>query len=125
MPLTAPLTAALNHHLRPRYSAGIYNLKMRLRYQEYSRCRGSHDGGITSAAFSADGTYLATGGMDGKVCLWDPESGKLLHHYKTDTPVLSLAWTDISKVALVCGLYNGSLALLEVTEVSTMALRVV
>ena len=35
----------------------------------------SHDGEVTSLAFSADGKKLATGGDDGYVRLWDPRTG--------------------------------------------------
>jgi len=38
----------------------------------------SHDGEVTSLAFSADGKVLATGGDDGYVRLWDPRTGQQL-----------------------------------------------
>ncbi|KAI0643028.1 WD40-repeat-containing domain protein [Trametes meyenii] len=63
-----------------------------------------------------DGTYLATGGMDGKLCLWYLETGELAHQYKTATSsVLSLAWTEVAPDTILCGLQNGSVALFRVT----------
>jgi hypothetical protein len=39
----------------------------------------SHRGPINAVAFNADGTICATGSEDRSICLWDTESGKLLH----------------------------------------------
>jgi RNA polymerase sigma factor (sigma-70 family) len=42
-----------------------------------------HTGGVTSVAYSPDGTVLATGGHDGTLILWDTASRKLLHKTQT------------------------------------------
>jgi len=41
--------------------------------------------GMTCVTFSPDGTLLATGGKDHKVCLWDVKSGKLVSSYEGHT----------------------------------------
>jgi len=38
----------------------------------------AHEGYINALAFSKDGKYLASGGMDNKIILWDPDQGAQL-----------------------------------------------
>lgn len=56
---------------------------------------------VLSVAYSPDGTKLASGSMDGTVCLWDVASAKLLltltGHFK---PVRALTFTPDSKMLL-------------------------
>jgi WD40 repeat protein len=37
---------------------------------------------VIAVAFSHNGKYLATGGADASVCLWEADSGRLLHQFK-------------------------------------------
>ncbi len=39
---------------------------------------------IQSTALSSDGRWLATGSQDNGLCLWDAESGELLHHISNE-----------------------------------------
>jgi WD40 repeat protein len=39
-----------------------------------------HEGAISSVAFSSDGHWAVTGGEDRHICLWDVDSGELLHN---------------------------------------------
>lgn len=69
-----------------------------------------HSKGITSIAFNADGTLLATSGLDGAVCVWDTKTWSIQDIYYAKTPVTSLAW--FTENALVCGLQDGILSML-------------
>ncbi|RPD58128.1 WD40 repeat-like protein [Lentinus tigrinus ALCF2SS1-7] len=85
------------------------------RYEEVCRLSNGHSQGITAVAFSAQGTYLATSGLDGKVCIWLVENGTLLIAYCGKSPILSLAWMPYREDALLCGGKDGNIALLTVT----------
>src|SRR5579875_1895569 len=63
-----------------------------------SRPRQSHQGNITVLAWSHDGKYLATGGSDAVVKVWEAESGRLLSTYhQHQHPVCALSWSPDSK----------------------------
>lgn len=44
-------------------------------------------------ALSPDGRYLATGDTHGKLHIWNPATGKLVHHLSHSTPTLALAFS--------------------------------
>ncbi len=48
---------------------------------------------VQSLSLSPDGRYLATGGIDKIVLIWDVESGELLARLDVDWSVYSLAWS--------------------------------
>ncbi|RDX39902.1 WD40 repeat-like protein [Lentinus brumalis] len=68
----------------------------------------AHTKGITSVAFNENGSFLATAGLDGHVCIWDVRTWSLLDTWAAKTPVTSLAW--FTDHALICGLSDGILA---------------
>jgi WD40 repeat protein len=41
-----------------------------------------HEGGVLEFAFSADGKRLASGGADGRLCVWEVASGRLLRRFQ-------------------------------------------
>ena len=53
----------------------------------------AHQGAITTLAFSPDGLFLASGGQDGRVQVWDTETGSLRHAFSHGSPVQQLHWS--------------------------------
>ncbi|KAI0363917.1 WD40 repeat-like protein [Pilatotrama ljubarskyi] len=89
---------------------------MPLEYQQHSRFTHpeAHCDAVTAVAFSPHGQLLATGGLDGRVCLWDVVSSKLLYVFSGTSPVLSLQWLH-SDENLVCGMEDGTVASLGIS----------
>ncbi|KAI0363071.1 WD40 repeat-like protein [Pilatotrama ljubarskyi] len=87
----------------------------RLLYQQSTRLQHheGHSDAVTVVAFSPDGERLASGGLDGRVCVWSVGSGKLLHVFLGKSSVLSVLWLD-SNEYLVCGMEDGTIASLAI-----------
>jgi WD40 repeat protein len=51
-----------------------------------------HERHVLALAFSPDGQWLATGGWDGQVLLWNVQTGERAGAVNARTPVLGLAW---------------------------------
>ncbi|KAI6115438.1 WD40-repeat-containing domain protein [Pisolithus thermaeus] len=81
---------------------------MPLQYKLYHHLKEEHEDTITSLAFSAHGTYLATGSLDGKLTLWSMLSGRKIHVIITrNNAILSIIWIMPSENHLLCRLANG------------------
>ncbi len=96
------------------------------KYQRLFSLSNEHTKGITAVAFSPRGTFVATGGLDGKVGWWRVEDGKLLYVWCGNSAVLSLAWVPGEESSILCGFQDGNLAVVRVTMVcsrSTMHVR--
>ncbi|KAI0355760.1 WD40 repeat-like protein [Trametes cingulata] len=89
---------------------------MPLEYQQHLRLAHSeaHRDAVTTVAFSPHGQVLGTGGLDGRVCVWDVASGKLLYVFSGKSPVLSLVWLQ-SNERLVCGMQDGTVATMAIS----------
>ncbi|KAI0325699.1 WD40 repeat-like protein, partial [Cubamyces sp. BRFM 1775] len=59
-------------------------------------------------SFSPNGAFLASSDLSGKMCIWDPSTGELLHFYTAGTSILSLLWADSDTI--ICGLADGTIA---------------
>lgn len=88
-----------------------------LRYKE-SYCAKAHAIGISCVAFSSQGSYLATAGLDGKVCIWEVKEFRLRYVYKSETPVLTALWLPNGEDSVLLGYQDGHVATLTHTSVS-------
>lgn len=93
---------------------------MSLRYVESGRLQRGLDGGVSAVAFSPDGTYIATAGMqDPKVYIWRVADNKLLHTYaNSNSSFLSLEWLPGRTDTLLCGSKGGWISMLRFNSVS-------
>nr|VWO95123.1 Guanine nucleotide-binding protein subunit beta-like protein (Cytoplasmic antigenic protein 1) [Ganoderma boninense] len=92
---------------------------MTRRYTETARLTEGHTAkGITCVEFNPHGNLVATGGMDGRLCIWDAEQGNLLHQYVTvsATPITSLGWIDADRPTVMIGNKSGNLVVVVVNE---------
>jgi len=66
-----------------------------------------HADGVSSLAFSADGTYLASGGDDAILRVWNPETGELRHSLRGHpTPIHSVRFNPKTNLFVSMG-YEG------------------
>ncbi|MEI6043349.1 MAG: hypothetical protein WCS37_03045 [Chloroflexota bacterium] len=80
-----------------------------------------HSSGITSLAFSSDGTFLATGSLDNIVKVWEVTSGKELATLKGHSSgITSLAFSPDGKT-LASGSWDNTIKLWEVTSGKELA----
>ena len=103
----------LSSRLRHRYI-----LAMARRYTETVFLNNGHTQGITCVEFSSDGTLIATGGLDGNLCVWATDNGKLLHTYACSSAITSIAWIAGERPTIVAGSKTGNIAILVVNVVS-------
>lgn len=59
----------------------------------------AHQGAVTVLAFSPDGCSLASGGQDGRVLVWEMETGHLRHSFQHSFPVEQLHWSSTHLLA--------------------------
>ncbi|TFY62460.1 hypothetical protein EVJ58_g3838 [Rhodofomes roseus] len=85
---------------------------MPLKYQQVARLMHSqsHCNGVTTVLFSPTGGLLASGGLDGRACVWDVATGKLQYVFCGKSAVLSMAWTSPDDTQFACGMQDGTIA---------------
>ena len=93
---------------------------MTLQYQELHQISEGHTDGITTVAFSPKGNYMATSGLDGRICVWGLGNGALLHLLKGPSAAVSLVWVPPEEDTLICGLADGSIASIDLSGVRTL-----
>eukprot|EP00756_Hemistasia_phaeocysticola_P007588 Hpha_TRINITY_DN14326_c0_g2::TRINITY_DN14326_c0_g2_i1::g.86783::m.86783/K03363/CDC20; cell division cycle 20, cofactor of APC complex len=68
-----------------------------------------HDGEVSAMQYSPDACTLATGGVDGKVLIWDAAPGVVRHkqvveaHTTANSPVTALGWVPGERHSIVTG----------------------
>ncbi|KAI0715887.1 WD40-repeat-containing domain protein [Cerioporus squamosus] len=72
-----------------------------------------HTGGVAALAFSPNGLFIASAGLDAKVCIWNVSDGTLLHVFAGASPVLSLVW--VKDGLLLCGAEDGSISVITIS----------
>lgn len=81
-----------------------------LQYQQLKSLPDVHTKGIVKAAFSCQGTYLATAGLDGRVCVWNLAGGELLCSFRGASSALVVEWVGPDENSLLCGSEDGYIA---------------
>ena len=105
---------------RPRTYLVIFEMSGPLKYQQCARLMHSegHSDAVSVVTFSPDGSYLGSGGLDGRICIWSMPHGKLLYVFSGKSEVLSLVWLGQSNDRLICGMRDGTIACLSISSVS-------
>ena len=95
-----------------------------LRYKEKHCVREPHETGVIAVAFSLRGEFVATAGLDGRVCIWDVNDYRLVHVYRGEITVLSLCWiVDASaENSLILGFQDGNVGVLTLHAVSPITI---
>jgi WD40 repeat protein len=92
---------------------------MPLQYIEhgYLEHENAHKKGITCVSFNSAGSLLASGSLDGTICVWDAQTNDLLYVWTGASAVLCCAWSSDSVV--ICGLQSGYIATLNILRVGS------
>ena len=90
-----------------------------LRYEWVDWLVGTHTSGISAVAFSPDGLYLATAGLDSQVCVFRISDLQLHHTFAGSSAVLSLEWMTTENTTLMFGTLDGMVCVLSLSPVST------
>jgi WD40 repeat protein len=62
-----------------------------------------HNGPVKALAFSKDGRWVATGGEDKRICLWDVQTGELVGAIENQAAVRALEFTGKGEMLAACG----------------------
>lgn len=73
-----------------------------------------HQGGVFGVSLREDGRQLASAGADGKVILWDIDSGTEIHSFETDATVTSVILSEDGRI--VAAGIQGGVRVWDVTE---------
>jgi WD40 repeat protein len=93
------------------------NVLPTLVYKRRHQLAGEHSDSITVLSFNPSGAFLASGGIDGRLCLWSTKSGKSVYVVKGEVGFLCISWIDDE--SLFAGMEDGVLLLVRITKVRT------
>ena len=65
---------------------------------------------VNCLSFSPTGEYLASGGEDCSIKIWNTQDGAYLYCVQVKSPVLCLEWDPQRRKRLFCGCVNGTVA---------------
>ncbi|KAI0716862.1 WD40-repeat-containing domain protein [Earliella scabrosa] len=74
-----------------------------------------HEDAITAVAFSPQGLLLATGSLDGRLCVWNVQEGRLLYRHLGEHEISAIAWLPACEDELLFGTKRGNIVRLTIT----------
>lgn len=82
-------------------------------YSQLHVLRDGHVEAINALAFSNCGRYLASGGDDSKLLIWDAFRGNLLQRIILKKPILCITWHPNEDSTLFFGCQDGTVVVIE------------
>ncbi len=79
-------------------------------YVEVHSLTWGHSDTVNALCFSPDGRYLASGGSDGNLLIWDVQAGQLLFRRLFNSPLTSLLWHPTAPDTVIIGCEDGEIA---------------
>ena len=80
-----------------------------------------HEDAITAVAFSPQGLLLATGSLDGRLCVWNVQEGRLLYRHLGEHEISAIAWLPACEDELLFGTKRGNIVRLIITPVRPLS----
>lgn len=94
---------------------------MDVEYKESFRLTNGHPLGVSCLAFSPDRSLLASGGLEGNICVWEVRTQKLIASStpkgEVNVSVLRCVWKPNRNDSFICGIQDGSIAEVTLTPV--------
>lgn len=76
-------------------------------YYELNRVFHSHENSINAVRFNKAGTLITSGDVDGRLCIWEKEGGRLVLNELLSSPIVAIEWYEFAEETLLVGLRNG------------------